>query len=229
MTQRQIFHPAALAVILGLFIPAGPAGAQVIDLHPPALEFITVTPPPETRDAVRIPGAFQEVRPLQYCDFCPKRDRFDEDLTQFLLLTMVANRVYRPKTDGFWKPETTLWKENVSRFRFYDGDRWQTDTFLHPVVATATYLTLRDRGYSRAGAAFFLMTSLTAREFAVKAWGDRVSMDDAFIFTASGLLFGTIIEKVPPLRRHLMPHRHGDEKPGDLRWDWSPTRVSVQW
>jgi len=180
------------------------------------------------RDPVRIPGAFDSVNPLQICDFCPKQDRFDEDLTQFLLLTMVANRVYRPKPDGFWKPEAALWKENVRNFRFYDGDRWQTDTFLHPVAATATYLTLRDRGYSRAGAAFFLMTSLTAREFAVKAWGDRVSMDDALIFTASGLVFGTIIEKVPPLRKHLMPHR-GDEKPGDVRVDWSPTRVSVQW
>lgn len=174
-------------------------------------------------------GAFARTELLRYCEPCPNRDRFDEDFSQFMLLALATNGVYRRAETGFWNPSTDLWKENIGRFRFYDRDRWQTDILLHPAAATATYLTLRERGYSRAGAAFFLFTALTAREFAVKAWGKPVSMDDPLIFAASGLLFGTLIEEFTPWRRYFAQTDPGSHLSPGMRLYWTPTRITLQW
>jgi len=184
---------------------------------------------PEEPDPLVLRGLFARTELGRYCTVCPERDRFGEDAAQFLLLALAASGIDRGTSDGVLKPRGGTWRRNLGDFRFYDGDRWQTDALLHPAAATATYLALRQRGYSRAGAAVFLLAALTAREFAVKAWSTPVALDDPLIFAASGVVLGTLIEEFTPLEGWFAAADPGRHLPAGVRFYWSPTRITAEW
>lgn len=189
----------------------------------PALLAIQSPPPP-------VPlGAASPVQIGRYCTVCPRHSRIDEDLTQFLMLSVLAGAGYSQTAPGLLHPDTASWKRNMGSFRFYDGDQWYTDAIAHPVAATATYLTLRERGYSRWESAVFLFSALAIREVGVKAWSTPTAIDDPLIFTASGILLGTLIEEFTPWRRYFAYADPDHHLPGQVSTYWSPTRISVTW
>lgn len=222
--MKVIFR--TLGAALALFAASSsPLRAQVEPSPPPPRYRIL----PQETDPLVLRGLFARTELGRYCAVCPERDRFGEDAAQFLLLALAASGIDRGASDGVLKPRGENWRRNFGDFRFYDGDRWQTDVFLHPAAATATYLALRQRGYSRAGAAVFLLAALTAREFAVKAWSKPVSLDDPLIFAASGVVFGTLVEEFTPFENWFAAADPGRHLPPGVRLYWSPTRITAEW